>query len=207
VKRQKNAVARTANESGFTAILSRLVHLVPGCHAAAFVDQEGEAVDVAGFGDEYEVKVAGAYANVLVHDAVALGPVKRLIFSGKGRSYVIHALPEGYILVLVMAPTAAFHVSERALDLASHALSREAGFDAPARRVRWFPVDILPRGAKVARPTRARTKDTWRDVQVLGSVVGLAKGERGYRVRLENGAEITLVREPIGRWWADDEID
>jgi hypothetical protein len=33
--------------------------------------------------------------------------------------------------------------------------------------------------------------------------MGLRAGERGFRVRLDSGAEVTLVREPSGCWYAD----
>jgi hypothetical protein len=59
-----------------------------------------------------------------------------------------------------------------------------------------------------------KTGDTWEPLEVLGSVVertinpsarerpGYAR-EKGYRCRLQGGAEITLVREPTGVWFAD----
>jgi hypothetical protein len=37
--------------------------------------------------------------------------------------------------------------------------------------------------------------------------MGLRPSERGYRVRLAGGAEVTLVREAMGYWWMDDELD
>jgi hypothetical protein len=34
----------------------------------------------------------------------------------------------------------------------------------------------------------------------------LSRGDVGYRARLPSGAELTLVREPLGRWYVDTEI-
>ena len=47
----------------------------------------------------------------------------------------------------------------------------------------------------------------WHEVQVIGRVAGLLRGERGYRVRTEDGAEMTLVRERLGRWYADTVLE
>ena len=41
----------------------------------------------------------------------------------------------------------------------------------------------------------------------MGAVVGLAPRERGFRVRLQSGAEMMLVRERLGRWFADEHLD
>ena len=45
------------------------------------------------------------------------------------------------------------------------------------------------------------------EVEVLGAVMGLPERERGFRVRLATGKEITLVREAGHHWYADERID
>jgi hypothetical protein len=46
-----------------------------------------------------------------------------------------------------------------------------------------------------------------RPLEILGSLAGgLAKRERGWRVRVDSGVEATLVREPGGAWYADEPI-
>jgi hypothetical protein len=55
------------------------------------------------------------------------------------------------------------------------------------------------------RPTSLRAGSEWERVIVLGTVVGLGR-DRGYRVRLSSGAELTLVREPLGHWFVDELI-
>jgi hypothetical protein len=54
------------------------------------------------------------------------------------------------------------------------------------------------------RPAALEIGDRARSVEVLGTVVGLASRERGWRVRLDTGVEVTLVREPGGFWYADE---
>jgi hypothetical protein len=41
----------------------------------------------------------------------------------------------------------------------------------------------------------------------MGSVLGLAPREKGFRVRLPSGAEMMLVRERLGGWFADERVD
>lgn len=199
---------RVQAESAFARILDRIVRSIPGCRAAAFVDQEGEAVDVAGYGTEFDIKVAGAHLRVVMAESETLphGTIHDLVISASRTSYRIHVLPEGYALMLILASPAAFSISHRALNAATRALSKEAGFDLPVGGPKWFPVDVYAEGGKLQRPRRARGASHWFDVQVLGSVMGLGRRERGYRVRLDNGNELTFVREPLGRWWADDAL-
>jgi hypothetical protein len=206
-KRRLVPLTRTAERSPFSVVLERLVHQVPGCLSASFVDQEGEAVDVAGYGTEFQAKVVGAYCNVLVSDAAPLGHLRDLVISARRRSYLIRCLPEGYVLALELARGAAPHVSERALGECTLALASEAGFEVPPRPVRWHAAEVRPRGNRKTRPQEIRAKDAWHSLQVLGSIVGVKRGERGYRVRVATGAEVTLVREPLGRWWTDDRIE
>jgi hypothetical protein len=44
-------------------------------------------------------------------------------------------------------------------------------------------------------------------VDVLGALVGLGPRERGFRVRLPSGHEMTLVRERLGQWFADEHVE
>jgi hypothetical protein len=38
-------------------------------------------------------------------------------------------------------------------------------------------------------------------------VMGLPRGERGFRVRTATGGELTVVREAGNTWYADEELD
>lgn len=212
--RPRKRIDRVQTHSPFTFLLENVVHDIPGCYAAAFVDQEGEAVDVAGLGEEFDVKVAGAHLRIVLAELAETrqkGP--GFLISADRKSFLVRAMPEGYALVLVLAPRASFHVSERALGRCVTALAREAGFEMPEPPT-WVPVEVEPRGKRNLRPERLRARPAiyggysapakWQSLHVLGSLVGLNRGERGYRVRLEGGLELTLVREPLGRWWSDE---
>jgi hypothetical protein len=208
-RRRSRDFHRTENLSPFGRILERLIRSVPGCRGAAFVDHEGEAVDVAGYDSDWDIKVAGAHIRILLDDAASLpaGAVRTLVISTKSSSYFARVLPEGYAIAMVLGPRAAFEVSERAVTACAREFSLEAGFDLDRATPRWFPVEVSPRGARSVRPRRARAGADWHDVDVLGTLVGLRARERAYRVRLGNGAEVTLLREPLGRWWSDDQLE
>jgi hypothetical protein len=205
---KKPPVSRTQAPSEFSRILDRALHSISGCRALAFVDAEGEAVEVAGFGEEFDIKVAGAQWSITLQDfrALPIGEIRDVMICAERSSYLVRSLPEGYSLVCVLVPKAAFHVSERALGRCLFELSREAGFESAVRKPRWHPVEVVPCGKRTARPRRLRGEAGWYDLQVLGAIVGLTRRERGYRVRLENGAEVSLVREPLGMWWSDEQL-
>jgi hypothetical protein len=41
----------------------------------------------------------------------------------------------------------------------------------------------------------------------MGAVMGLGPREKGFRVRLPSGAEMMLVRERLGQWFADEHVE
>lgn len=200
---------RAQGLSAFTLILQDLQNGCPGCRAAAFVDREGEAVDFIGGGDEFDIKVAAAHWRIVLDESQALpgAPTRRVIVGSARRSYVIESLPEGYAIVLVYSSRAAFGVSERALGACVRALCSEAGFRLERPIATWVRVEVYPRHPRRRRPEWVHVGGSWQSVDVLGVLVGLRPRERGYRVRLAGGAEVTLVREPLGHWWMDDELD
>ncbi|HEU4413108.1 MAG TPA: hypothetical protein VFS43_48145 [Polyangiaceae bacterium] len=200
---------RAQGPSAFTTFLQDLQSGCPGCRSVAFVDREGEAVDYAGRGDEFDIKVAAAHWRIILEEAGALpgGIARRIIIDNSRRSYVIERLPEGYALVLICSGRAAFQVSERALSACVRGLCREAGFQTERPIATWVPVEVYPRHPRRRRPEWAHVDGGWQAVDVLGVLMGLRPSERGYRVRLAGGAEVTLVREPLGHWWMDDELD
>lgn len=210
--RRPPPLVRQTHETGFSLILDRLVKQVAGCHAAAFVDDEGEAIDIAGHGTHFDICVVGAHMRILLDESrsAGLGPVRQIAINGFHRSFVARTLLENCALTLLLAPRAALSVSSRAIDVAAFALEREAGFRSNDENPSWFPIDVAPAN----RPSRARTipvrpvsrsqTPPWRELEIIGQLVGLRRGERGYRVRLDNGMELMLVREPLGAWWADE---
>jgi len=213
MKRRKSAPqkGRAQDQSPFGEILGRLVDLAPGVSAAILVDPEGEAVDYAGVLPEYDAKVAGAYFRIVLDDASSrlsskLGPPQHVVVRARKRSFLVRSLPDGYALVVVLKRDG-FAISFRAIDIAERELCKEAAWPLPSSRgAVWYPVEIETMARDRRRPSRMRTNAAWEGIEVLGSMVGLGR-ERGYRCRLHSGAELTLIREPAGNWYADERID
>ena len=201
---------RDTDATPFAAILSDLLARVVGSYAAALVDSEGETVDYAGLGDPFDVRVAAAHLQLILQHVTRfgeLGEPRWVVVRGARKSVAVAALPNGYAVALVLRPRAAFTISKRALTVCMRAISVEAGWtDAERGRAReersWFavPVETDRRG----RPERIGVGRV--PVEVLGAVMGLSVRERGYRVRTQEGSELTLVREPHRRWYADEPV-
>jgi hypothetical protein len=193
----------------FTGILERLIELEPSLVAVALVDAEGEAVDYAGSLSPFETKVTAAYLRIALSQiepqSESLGAIRQILIRSARRSFLVRPLPDGYALIGVLKRQG-FAVSARAIELSERQLTEEAGWPAKTHRGPfWNPV-VIETTRDRRRPMRIWAGATWESVDVLGSIVGLGR-ERGYRCRLRSGAEMTLVREPAGTWYADELIE
>lgn len=207
--------ARDMDASTFAAILHDLVARVPGAYAATLVDREGETVDYTGHGDPFDLKLAAAHWQIVLAECVrftaaaSFGATRSIVIRGARRSFIIHALPEDYALLVLLGRRAGFSPLTRAFSVCERALIREARWTPPPRpphSARWFAVTVGLSRAK--RPARVASSDAIHDVEVLGALRAphLASRELGYRVRTPSGLEFTLVREPGGFWYADEDV-
>lgn len=192
--------------TAFAKILTDLIVRLPGAYACALVDLGGETVDYAGVGDPFDVRVAAAHMRIVLNDLEefgALGEPRWVVLRAQKRSLLARRLPEGYALVVLLRRRAGFTASARAFAACERALAVEAGWSLQAQGQAWFPiqVDVDRRG----RPTSMGPPSV--AVEVFGSVMGLARGERGFRVRTATGSEVTVVREPGNTWYADDDLE
>jgi len=206
---RRGAPPREQAPSPFTAILENLVAVTPGALGAALVDFEGETVDYAGVIDPFELKVAAAHWQIVLSEigSSPLGVPRQITVRARARSYIVRQLQPGYAVVVVLHPRAAFAASDRALQDADARLCAEAGWTLPRGSSRWYGVDVETDAADRGRPTRLRGTGGWHKVEVMGCMVGLRPREKGFRVRLPSGAEMTLVRERMGRWFADERVE
>jgi predicted regulator of Ras-like GTPase activity (Roadblock/LC7/MglB family) len=203
-------VPRDTDATSFTTILDALVARVAGAYAAALVDSQGETVDYAGRGDPFDVRVAAAHSQLVLAAMQrfgALGKPRWIVIRGAKKSVAASVLPDGYVLMLLLRARAAFTLSPRALTVCVRALAREAGWDdlaaSPSEERRsWF--DVIVETDRRGRPTHLGEKRV--PVEVLGAIMGLSVRERGFRVRTAEGSELTLVREPKQRWYADEPV-
>jgi predicted regulator of Ras-like GTPase activity (Roadblock/LC7/MglB family) len=210
-RRAKNLPERDQDRSVFTQILDRLVRLSPGAVGAALVDREGETVDYAGHVDAFEIKVAAAHWQIVLTTAAVeqpnLGDLRQITVHARARSYLVRKLPDDYAVVLVLHRYAAFAVSARALQEADARLGREAGWPTVKGAAPWCSVDVEAMPKDKSRPARVFHAGAWRAAEIMGSMIGLRAGERGFRVRLSSGVEMMLVRERHGHWFADESIE
>ncbi len=196
---------RDQHASAFASILSDLIARVPGASSAALVDSDGETVDYAGSGDPFALRVAAAHWRIVL-DASRTQPslttTRSLAVRAVRRSFVIQSLPDGYALVLLLSRGGGLAGSRRALAACAGMLAREAGWGRGSD-ASWCALEVV--SDERNRPCRIRLGGIARPVEVLGRLAsGLASRERGWRVRLDNGVEATLVREPGGFWYTDE---
>jgi hypothetical protein len=184
-----------------------------GALAAALVDAEGETVDYAGMLEPYEIKVAAAEWRLVltvVRESKVPGfrSVSNITVRARGRTYMIEAMPDGYAVALRL-PRHCFNVSRRALAQAVRGLAGEAGMVLPEARTQlnWARVFVrTPDAERQHRPDAIWLGDRWSPLTILGRYQArdLARNERGYLARLVTGAEVFLVREPLGIWFIDN---
>jgi len=180
---------------------------------AALVDAEGETVDYAGVLAAYQIKIAAAEWRLVLRFLQQVrtwdwASTHEFLVRGQFTTFVVVPLSEGYAIVLVMTRHC-FGVSWRALAEAEREFCAEGGLTplhALERGERWTRVDVRTAVDDRRRPEAVWYGGSWSEVAILGRYrsADLAHGELGFRARLAGGAELTLVREPLGYWYADD---
>jgi hypothetical protein len=200
---------RDQHASAFSASLLRLCDAV-GAPGAAIVDAEGETVDYAGRIDPFDIKVAAAewavvFARIKASRSPLLASVGELRVRGARKSYIVRSLADDYALVLQLV-TYSFGVSVRGLDEAIREVSFEAGLPVPlsARgKEQWVRVDVRCAPGAPRRPRSIWINGAWLPVEVLGHWMDAGSRDLGYRTRVDSSVELTLIREPLGRWYAE----
>ncbi len=213
--RRRASLPRDQAASPFNLILEELLDAVPFVAGAAIFDFEGETVDYAGEVDPFELKVAAATLQLVLIElrgCATLSTTREISITTSKVGYVIRILDESYGLLLIVRRLGAFALTHRLLDETEARIQAEAGL--PIRQQPdWFRVDVehagrRPRRLRPIAPIGAGTFEApWLDLEVLGSVVGLSRPLKGYRVRLGSGAEVTLLRESRRLWYVDMRID
>jgi len=214
VRKRRSIATRDQQASAFGAALLRLCDST-GAVGAALVDAEGETVDYAGALDPFDIKVAAAECVIVLAvlrsaRAAHLRETRSVQVRGAHKSFFIEALADGYAIVLALLPHA-FGISPRAMDEAVRELCAEAGLALPesmrGQKERWCRIDVRCESSRSKRPNAIWLAGTWVPLEILGRWTSeLAPREIGYRARLATGAELTLVRERLGRWYSDAPI-
>jgi len=206
VRPSRRTPSRDMEATSFATILNDLIARLPGAFACALVDLGGETVDYAGLCEPFDVKVAAAHMRIVLNDLEeygALGHPRWLVVRGQKKSFIARRLPDGYALVVLLHRRAGFALSSRAFATCERELSVEAGWATHKNAPKWFPVEVeideRGRPVSVGVPPLGAV--------VLGAVMGLARNERGFRVRTATGSEMTVIREPGDTWYADENLN
>lgn len=203
------ASARDQDVTPFSEILERL-RVAAGARSAALVDAEGETVDYSGRGDPFNIRILAAEWRIVLErlkETKILGSSYEFVVRAREKSFLVEALPEGYALVVELARRST-GVSDRALAEARRLLLAEAGFPSEEDpRGNWSHVLVEEEPGHSHRPLRMETKEEeLQEVTILGRVPSSESlSERSFRVRLSSGRECTLVREPLGNWYREEE--
>ncbi|MFI5306521.1 MAG: hypothetical protein ACHQ53_04160 [Polyangiales bacterium] len=201
-------------ETAFTPILRRIFGALQGALAAVFVDLEGECIDYVSSLDPFEAKVSAAHALVLMsalraaRGKLGLHEPVVLTVTGSARELWARRVSEEYLLVAVLEPGADPLQVARVLAFAGREFRDDVGAAMPP----WDPaprsLEVIVRGA-VGWPY-APAAFSQQGVRVFISDVlgrwtedGGAEGDElvCFRVRTEEGQELTLVHDPAGDGW------
>jgi predicted regulator of Ras-like GTPase activity (Roadblock/LC7/MglB family) len=213
-------------ETAFTPILRGIWNAMPSVLAAVFVDLEGECIDYVSSIDPFEAKVAGAHAFVLVdsiraaRDKLGMQEPISLSITGSARELWARRVSEEYVLVLVLAPGSDHARVSAMLARAGREFRAEVGAEPAAWEPTSDALDVVVRAA-VGWPyaPAAYTERGQRVLiaDVLGrwteSLEGVADNpvplvaDAGpalvcFRVRTQEGQELTLVHDPSRDEWS-----
>lgn len=205
---------RDQGESVFTPILRAVRAAVPSVLAAAFVDVEGECIDYVSSLDPYDAKVSAAHLLVLMdrlrvaRARLGLSEAVAIEIAGAERELWGRRVSDEHVLAAVLAPGFDRVQLRAALARAASEFREEVAIDAPAWEPSADPLDVRVR----ASPNWSYAPDSFRQdgnriaiADVLGRwtemAPGRAEGLVCFRVRTEDGQEVTLVHDPDVEDW------
>ena len=198
--------------SEFEAILRDLVAAIPGARVAAIVDLEGETVDYTGPANPFEIRLAAAHLHIVLSQLAPgspLGSPRTILIRAARKTLLVHALPDDYAIIVVLVRGAGFVSTRRALAACERAIAHEAGWQIRPEAALWHPalVDFNERQRPIRVSDASRMPPRWRAIEVIGTVRDTTSHTPVFRIRVESGAELTLVRESRKRWYTDECLD
>jgi hypothetical protein len=203
---------RDQMESAFTPILRRAWSASAAVLSLAFVDPEGECIDYVSSLDPFEAKVCAAHALVLVEGLRAaraklgLSDPALLSIAGSRRELWAWRASAEYLLVAVLVPGADHSQIRGVLASASREFREEVGVPAPGWEPAGGAIEVLVRPA-VGWPYAPQSFHRAGKRIVVTDVLGRwLEGTDDdeiicFRVRTEEGQELTLVHDPNGEGW------
>lgn len=200
-------------ETTFTPMLRRAYEATPAALAFAFVDQEGECIDYVSAIDPFEAKVCAAHAFVLIdalhgHEArLCMRNPYVLEIATESRSLWARRMCADYVAVAVVTPEADRVKLEAVLTELSREFRGEAGIEPPSwDAARGIEVTLRAAVGWAYAPTefsegglRVVVADVLGRWTEPGGVVG--DEVVCFRVRTQEGRELTLVHDPGVDGW------
>lgn len=211
---RRQEAPRDQAESAFTPILRRLWEHLPSLLAAAFVDVEGECIDYWSRIDPYEAKVSAAHLHVLLARIAAswaklgTGAAFGLEIQGSAREACVQRVSDEYVLVVLLATGTELSQRDDAIALACAEFRQEVGLLPPPWEMSQRPLAVRVRPAtgwtyapQVFSDGTVQVAITdvlgrWTEPPQLGADELVC-----FRVRTEDGRELTLVHDPDGNGW------
>ncbi len=192
--------------TGFTPVLDSLLRALPEALCAVFMDEEGEAIDLATRIDGFDARVAGAETAIVLSRWRALsslrhhGPVVELRITGGSRSLVARSVGGGYDLVVLLSTRGVTAIVSARCATAAVLLRDEAHIPAPTPRSVLRAVELRPwqTGGEVPR---AFVEDGVR--RRVASVLGVLEERtaRTFLVRTIEGEELLVLHDRrTGQW-------
>jgi hypothetical protein len=194
---------RELDVTGFTEPLETLVAALPEAESATFIDDEGEAVDLAARVDPYEARIAGAILSLPLHLArsfarrTGLGEVLGLWVVGDRRAALTRRVGEGLDVVLVIEGTVARARVQEALSEAAESLRYEAGLAGEAS---GFEVESRTMSSGSVRPVAVIDRGVRREVREVLGVLHEASVTH-VLVRTDGARELLLHYDRETRRW------
>lgn len=204
---------RDQNETEFTEMLRAMRVAVPEIQVALFVDDEGECIDYVSTLEPYEAKVLGAQMHNAQRQFEQTDPAKVRAGYHFGLEVAcgLHEvwarrINEDYVIVLRTAGCFEHDSLRSALVQTCIAFRALVGLDTPTWEPAGVPVDVETREAVGWAYAPVSFRDQGQLVavsDVIGRWTEPVAGEETvcFRVRTEEGREVTLVHDHRSDGW------
>ncbi|MCA9600851.1 MAG: hypothetical protein KC417_02435 [Myxococcales bacterium] len=208
------AAPRDQDPSPLTEILREVAEVDSAVLASVFVDAEGECIDYWSALEPFDAKLCAAQMVVMLDSMsqrlgkVGQGAIAEVEILTETCLYVLRRVTDEYMLVVAYEPVDRERHDFEAVERAVARLRDDASLEIPPWELPRSQVHVeTSPGAVWANAPSAFTERGTR-VEVL-DVIGRweADGVECFRVRTDDGREITLAYEPEGERWSRLEAD
>ncbi len=205
-----SASDRDTEQTGFSRHLDQLIGCVPEALCAAFVDGDGETVDLASKIDLFDARIAGAEMAIALDSVrrtcakTKIGSPLEVRIEGTERCMLARHVGEGYnLVVLLQGHTLGARAAEATAE-ASTRLLVEAGFDSRTGPALLRSVEQRSAPSGLQFPRAFELAGRRRRVEsVLGHSIDGSTVQ--FLVRLDDGEELFVVHRTDSHEWVRGE--